>query len=369
MRKFAVIFILSLFIVYPCFAENNELQTSWTFYKSVFINNDGRVIDYEKKSITTSEGQSYALLRAVMINDKPTFEKVYKWTKNNLKRDNDNLFAWLWGEKDSNYGQIDDNSATDSDIDIAFALIIASRKWGDSYYLKEAKKIITDIWKHETVLINNKRILTAGYNQAQKEVIDVNPSYFAPYAFRLFAMYDNNDWNKLINDNYELLEKVINSTQSKLPPDWLTIHKSNGEFYLDKDSTKSDFSYDAVRLFIRIYLDYLFTKDIRAKKIIENAQSITEQTKDSGKLFTNIKENAEMRNSDQPLASIGILLPVINYLDPILGKTIYDNKINNKYNKFGYWENPYDYYGQNLVWFGAWIYLNENRYKKFNLGK
>lgn len=371
MFRITLILMLTVFCfkAMPCIASGLELNTSWSFYKSVFINKDGRVIDYEKNGITTSEGQSYALLRAVMINDKQTFDKIYVWTKNNLKRPDDNLFVWLWGEKEGKYGIIDSNSATDADVDIAFALIIASKKWKNFYYYQEAKKIIADIWNYETVSIQNKRILTAGFNQTKNEIIDINPSYFAPYAFRLFALYDKNNWNSLIDDNYELLQDIIDSTESKLPPDWFVINKTTGAFSLYINSPKSNFSYDAVRTFARLYSDYIFTSDKRAEKIINNAGFFVKQQQSGDKFCTNIKANKELCDSNESLPKIGILFPVINYLDLTVGKNIYESKINSVYNKFGYWGNPFDYYAQNLVWFGIWIKLNENKYKKFNMGK
>lgn len=357
MFRVVIILFCALFFIQPCFASDKELKHSWTYYKSTFISKDGRVIDFEKKSITTSEGQSYAMLRAVMIGDKQTFKSVYSWTKTNLKRTDDNLFAWLWGEKDGKYGQLDPNSATDADIDIAFSLILASKKWKNPCYLEDAKKIIGDIWQYETVLANGKRILSAGYLQSQKEIIDVNPSYFAPYVFRVFAKYDDNDWNKLINDNYELLKSVINSTTTKLPPDWLTVNKTNGEFTIDKQSAKSDFSYDASRTFMRVYLDYLYTKDKRAEKIIENTNFFVRKFNNSGKFYTNVKENGEYRDLNESNSSIGIIFPVITHINKNTGNSIYKAKIATQYNKLGYWGNLYDYYSQNLVWFGNWIYF------------
>ena len=40
---------------------------SWQAYKSHFIKSDGRVIDKDANDVSTSEGQSYALLRAVGV--------------------------------------------------------------------------------------------------------------------------------------------------------------------------------------------------------------------------------------------------------------------------------------------------------------
>src|SRR5437016_10118896 len=43
------------------------LTNSWTAYKQQFIQQDGRVIDWMSEGNTTSEGQSYAMLRAVWM--------------------------------------------------------------------------------------------------------------------------------------------------------------------------------------------------------------------------------------------------------------------------------------------------------------
>src|ERR1700674_5745842 len=48
------------------------LAAAWSGYKDCFIQPDGRVIDFQRDQVTTSEGQSYAMLRAVWMNDRTT---------------------------------------------------------------------------------------------------------------------------------------------------------------------------------------------------------------------------------------------------------------------------------------------------------
>src|SRR5207247_11293939 len=95
------------------------LVKSWEFYTRRFIV-DGRVVDTKTEWSTTSEGQSYAMLRAVYIDDRPTFDRVWSWTKGNLQVRGDGLFSWHWGDRgDGTSGVLDANSATDADEDIA----------------------------------------------------------------------------------------------------------------------------------------------------------------------------------------------------------------------------------------------------------
>ena len=110
----------------------------WQQFKQHYISEQGRVIDTSSpKKITTSEGQSYGLFFALVANDRPTFENILQWTQNNLAQGDlsARLPAWLWGmkEKDKNgkqeWGVLDTNSASDSDLWIAYSLMEAGRLW------------------------------------------------------------------------------------------------------------------------------------------------------------------------------------------------------------------------------------------------
>jgi endoglucanase len=148
------------------FSPYTLITSSWEIYKDKFMTRDGRVLDKTQGDVTTSEGQSYALLRAVWVDDKDTFDMVWKWTKTNLKHENDSLFGWRWGKQEDNaYGFMPgggENAASDADSDIALALILASRRWEQKEYEVEAKNILKDIWERETTTAFNSRYLIAG---------------------------------------------------------------------------------------------------------------------------------------------------------------------------------------------------------------
>lgn len=357
------VFILFIFKACPVASDSDppDFQKSWDYYKNTFITLDGRVKDFQKKSITTSEGQSYAMLRAVMIDDRETFDNVYKWTNNNLKRKNDNLYSWEWGpRKDTTFGVLDKNSATDADVDIAFALIIASEKWNDSSYLADARKIISDIWTYETKVINKRRILTSGYEQTKVSIQEINPSYFAPYAFRFFAKYDKtHDWHELVDSSYFFIKKSMSLTKTGLPPNWFLIDEATEKISINKNSYSSDFSYDAVRTFIRFYMDFLVFGDRRAGKILSKASFFKSKWRKDKTLFTNYKYDGSLRDKDKFIGSVALLLPAINYKSKKTARDIYLKEISKNYNKMGYWKEKYNYYGNNLCWFGLYIYFNK----------
>ena len=88
----AIIVILLLQKVPLVFSPPQLLEPLWHSYKVTFIEpSSGRTIDPSRATITTSEGESYTMLRAVWRGDKTTFDTSWSWTQANLERP-DHLF-------------------------------------------------------------------------------------------------------------------------------------------------------------------------------------------------------------------------------------------------------------------------------------
>ncbi|HZK14345.1 MAG TPA: glycosyl hydrolase family 8, partial [Desulfobaccales bacterium] len=180
------------------------LTASWQSYCRHFIKSDGQVIIPEEGGGTISEAQAYALLRAVWAHDAAVFNRVYAWTYKNLSRvhrHGDNLLAWRWGRlPDGSWGVLDANSATDGDLDYALALILAQRLgWrappGLPGYREEARRVQADILAKEVVTLpGGDGLLTPGNWHEPQPPYLVNPSYFSPAAYRLFAQAGPEQW-------------------------------------------------------------------------------------------------------------------------------------------------------------------------------
>ena len=110
----------------------DALSALWSFYKFHYVA-DGRVVSLDEDRITTSEGQGYALLRAVWSDDPETFEDVWQWTRENLQVRDDHLFAWKWKGR-----VLDAHAATDADTDIALALLLAARRFSSAAFTRAA---------------------------------------------------------------------------------------------------------------------------------------------------------------------------------------------------------------------------------------
>lgn len=354
------------------FSSYTLLSSSWEKYKGTFLHKDGRVIDYSQGSNTTSEGQSYAMLRAVWMDDKDTFDLVWKWTRENLKRKNDHLFGWNWGKKeDGTYGFMKgggENSASDADSDIALALIFASYRWGNSHYLDEARNILADLWKFNTGEAEGRRYLLAG-NWAQSETeLVINPSYFAPYAWRIFAQVDKErEWESLIESAYQLLlrlgvEPLDKSSGVGLPPDWVIIEKAGGVMKAPRiGMLTTNYSFDAMRVTWRIALDWLWNKERRAYEYLASSfRKLDERYTQEGKLVSSYAHNGEPLSQIENPAMYATALGYFIIFKPHLAKKMYQEKIVQLYsNQQNAFREDLPYYEQNWLWFGAALYHNK----------
>ena len=134
------------------------LQQTWRSYAHSFIR-DGRVVDPRNDYNTTSEGQSYALLRAVWMDDRFTFDAVWTWTRDHLWVDAEQRFGWSWVASAAQL--VSQDSATDADQDIALALVFAAHRWSGGY-MDWARRVLTGIWRNEVTTVGGTPYVTAG---------------------------------------------------------------------------------------------------------------------------------------------------------------------------------------------------------------
>ncbi|MCC5668124.1 glycosyl hydrolase [Nostoc sp. CHAB 5784] len=349
----------------PKSTPNRELLAqSWDSYRQRFIQSDGRVIDYEASDRSTSEGQAYALLRAVLINDPTTFALTLNWSENNLQRQaagkrTDSLWAWKWGRKeDGNWGVIDTNFASDGDIDAITALILASRRWNQPEYLKLAKLKLQDLWNLSTISkTQGERYLLPGPVAAfvpNASTVYLNPSYFAPYAFRIFAQVDpQHDWLSLVDSSYQVLENSTKLSNVGLPSDWVALNTKTGQYQtLPASSTlKSLYSFDSYRVWWRLSLDAAWFNSPQAHSYLVTS------TQHLQKLWSQQSIPARIDLQGKPLvdyeatSQYAMLYAAMQVVEPAIAQELLVKKILPQY-KQGIWGDQSAYYTQNLAWLG-----------------
>lgn len=358
---------LSVFLAaLPQATANRELLAeSWESYRRRFIQSDGRVIDFEASDRSTSEGQAYAMLRAVLIDDPQTFTLTLKWSENNLRRrqngkPTDSLWAWKWGKKpDGSWGAIDNNFASDGDIDAITALILASRRWHRPEYLELAKIKLQDLWNlSSTTGYAGKRYLLPGPTAAfipNESTLYLNPSYLAPYAFRIFAQVDpSHDWLSLVDTSYEILENSAQLSTVGLPSDWVALDIKTGQYRLVPPSSKlqSLYSFDAYRVWWRLSLDAVWFNSPQARQYLQKStQYLQKLWIQKSLLPARIDLQGQALVDYEATSQYAMFYAAMRLVEPRLAEELLVQKLLPQY-KQGIWGDNSAYYTQNLAWLG-----------------
>lgn len=348
-----------------------QLLFSWNHYRDNFIYSYGQVID-PQRDVTTSEGQSYAMLRAALMNDREAFLGLWLWTQHKLQhRVQDELFSWSWFDG----RQLDTNNATDADLDIALALIFASKMFDEPEYLNDAREIIADIWKQTVVEIRGRYyLLPMEKNSARRgNGYLLNPSYFSPAHYRLFAKIDDNpdrNWIKLADDSYFILERLSNRAGniSNLPPNWATVDMFDGSLgfagqHISIDENVDDFGFDAFRVFWRVALDVEWYDSTAGRAYLQKQGSFFEREWDRLGGFRAVYDQSGSPKTtfDSQSVNSGILLTLQHLvlgekLSEIYNELFIDNLFISDESEYAYWGNPEIYYDHNWSWLGLALF-------------
>lgn len=357
--------------------SKDNLQILWNSYKQYYIK-DGRVIRPKNESDTVSEGQAYAMLRALWQNDRQAFDAVYYWTETNISRlrsHGDHLLAWRFGsDKMGGMSVIDDTPALDADLDYALALFLAAKLWPDGRaplntmpYRSKALAVIDSImtkavYLHpagELTLLPWPTAATAGAGPADEDRGTLlNPSYFSPGHYRIFEIESGDSrWRKLAADTYRQLDRLLSIESGKgrivTVPDWILMFK-NGLFATDPNRGYVS-GWDAFRIWVRLRLDYDISGSQKAKDLIEQ------------RLIPFLNKSMEESGGDVASESDRDGLPTVKYsnsgmaavyrwatrgFDPVVSRAMQRQALRRMEREDGflYFQDQADYYTNSWAW-------------------
>lgn len=227
-----------------------------------------------KRGCTVSEGVGYGMLIAAFQEDWDTFHRLYIYDKAQYESGNfPSTGLMAWEVSSFTYEYLSASSATDADLDIAAALIIAYFKTGTSEYLEFAQTIANAIWDNE---INQSTYLIYSGNTAmwQTDNPAYNLSYFSPVAIRLFAAVDaSHDWQSVLDQSYAYM-LAVQELGTGVFPDWsdatgTPIDPDNGS----ASNTYWTYNKESVRIPWRIAWDYYWYEDSRALQVLTTLNS------------------------------------------------------------------------------------------------
>lgn len=208
---------------------------------------DGRVVRRDQGGDTVSEGQAYGLLIALAADDEDSFDAIWTWTEENMQR-SDGLLAWRWD------GEIvDDEPASDADLDAARALVLAGQRWERDDFDAAGTALAGDVADLLTVQTASGRVLAPGLWAVAADPHAYNPSYASPAAFAVLGDHTGDPrWSELADGSRDATTELLDL--AALPSDWARV---TGEGSLQIAAAAGDgdgvvlYGYDAARLPIR----------------------------------------------------------------------------------------------------------------------
>jgi endoglucanase len=218
-------------------------------FLDTYVDPDGRVVRRDQGGDTVSEGQAYALLLAVAVRDKTRFQRVWSWTTANMQRP-DSLFAWRW----SDGHVVDWMPASDADLDIARALVVAADAFAVPTYRSAGNRVAAAVLAGETVDIGGRPVLVAGpwaRGAPGAPVAGIlNPSYFSPRTYDEVSRSTGDlRWGLLAATGRD---EVAQLTRTSLPPDWATVDGAGvAKASASPDGRPPGYGPDAARLSVR----------------------------------------------------------------------------------------------------------------------
>jgi endo-1,4-beta-D-glucanase Y len=211
-----------------------------------YVDSSGRVVRHDQGGDTVSEGQAYAMLLDVATGDRSQFARVWAWSRANLMQP-DGLLAYHWDD-----GRVlDDHSASDADLDVARALVLAGTAWHDATWSGQGKTYAAAILTNETAEAGGQLWLVAG-PWARSAPYDIDPSYFDPATFALLARVTGDArWNQVAASS-ALAVAADTDDGKQLPSDWAQVSSSGQVQTASPPAGGAEvYGYDAFRTLIR----------------------------------------------------------------------------------------------------------------------
>lgn len=257
-------------------SASTQLASQFAFYLSTYYIEAGNYAGirmYTSGDYGVTEGIGYGMLMMVYFSNETTsyqdqFDKL--WNTYQYLMNSHGLADWNYQDlTSSGVTHWDNGAATDAEMDVAAALIMAAYQFGDNSYLTYAKTLIQNMKAYE---FRSDYVELPGDGWGDNNY-QLNPSYFAPGYYELFSIIDSDNatfWGETALDvNYSLVEAVANLYPSTyLMPGWIY---TDGNSSTTITGTNEYYDYDAARFPWRMLIAYYWYNHSRAYAL--NAQT------------------------------------------------------------------------------------------------
>lgn len=286
----------------------------------VKVNADGKAVGggTADETITVSEAHGYGMLISVLMADEDSdartvFDGMVHYFHDHPASSDPGLMAWNQIKGCGNAGgdKRGHISATDGDLDIAYALLLADRKWGSTgaiNYKAEAERVLSAIMKYE-VHPSGKHLLVGDWARIDDDRTyehTTRTSDFMLSHLKAFALSTGDTrWQAVQDRSYaivDLMQRNFSKTTG-LVPDF--VYKLNSapapaaaNFF--EGENDGNYSWNASRFPWRVAMDYLIYGDSRALTALKplNSWARTVTRNDPTRFASGYKLNGKVSEPD-----------------------------------------------------------------------
>jgi endo-1,4-beta-D-glucanase Y len=256
---------------------NSAVSNNYIYWKGKYLAPSTKAagdykVKFDTKGTTVSEAMGYGMLLTVYMagadtNAKACFDGLNRFRKRYPSSINPALMCW---KIPANEKTVRDDCATDGDLDMAFALLLAHKQWGDEIYFVEATNLIHDI--SQSLVRADYSLRLGDWNSADGQT---RPSDFMPTHFRAFyAATGDAVWTNVEAKSFAILEELQTkfAAATGLVPDFAVT--TSGKWQPAKPKFlegqhDGEFNYNACRVPWRIGWAGVGNYDERAQKMVQ----------------------------------------------------------------------------------------------------
>jgi endoglucanase len=320
-------------VAYPGLSTRSAMSETWEGFKQRFVS-EGQVKVGDAP--VRADQQASALLMAVWMDDRTTFDQLWEWAKLHLRDDRGLFYGTSGGDGSPGAG------LTVADTDAAMALTLAANRWQEQRYATDARDIARALWQHYVVMIDGKPYLAAGDWAITPEQVIFAPGAFSPAAYHLFAGVDPDDkWWYLLDSSYDLLARVssdpLGETHSAgLPPAYVGIDRTTGALIANPKGAPNganSFNLTAAEVYWRVALDLRLHNDGRATSFLRGSNLLGDEWRRKGELAAAYSHAGPPTNKEQNDALYSAVLPKLTVENPSFAESVYATKIAPRYSQ------------------------------------
>ncbi|WP_263410054.1 cellulose synthase complex periplasmic endoglucanase BcsZ [Terriglobus tenax] len=357
----ALLITLAVWFNQGCRAE--QTWDLWEKYTVKFMDPQGRVIDHSAEDRTTSEGQAYGMFFALVAGDRVRFDKLLKWTEDNLAGGDMTLRlpAWNWGKSpEGQWGVLDQHPASDADLWMAYTLLEAGRIWRDDRYAKLGTVMAYRIAQSEVVLVPGlgTSIMPGpqGFHPEPSTYV-LNPSYLPPFILvRLAKEMPQGPWGTVLDSLPQMLAR---GSGGGFAMDWVLAGSTGvrpsltpAQLATGKNEGIPMGSYDAIRVYLWLGISDPGTQGLR--EMVAPLGGMTNYMRTNLAPPLQVDSSGKVLNTEAPVGFSAALAPYLQLVGlKQQAKSQMDRVTALKDPATGLYGRSGEYYDQNLAMFAT----------------